>query len=193
MTKPTLSEKWAMFKIKALLWFLINFRNKTLYRFELGGFKVKFTMWQMKIKSLSDNFKLAILANDHPYAYLLKSAEMGKTENIHGFCVYMYKMCMCLTTEQGLPNEIGKCLTKYDKRMQIKADELAKVYDKNEEKRDLEWVKTTVERSEMSRAERRQAERTRQKDMKKAHKDMIHDDALREIEERANETETKTK
>lgn len=110
-------------KIRAALmkWWLFNFRNWKIYQFEVGGFRVVFRRFFLHIKSISGNFSMSIRAGEHAYGYLLTAAKQDKIDQIHGYCAYMYKIAMSITTDSGLVNELNKALSKYDARMEKKA------------------------------------------------------------------------
>lgn len=145
-------------------WWLFTFRNPVEYEFEFGGFHVVFKRFWMQIESVSDNFKVRFLASQHPYGYLYISAKQGNTENIQGYCHYLYKLAYCLTSDNKLVGDINKALTNYDKRIAAKA---ATAVSTKEDDLDLETVKQNHETSTMSKKQRNQ----RKKQIKDALKD----------------------
>ena len=61
-----MKRKW--FKIRSLIW------NKTLFKYDLGGFKIKITENHIIIKSKSSNFMLKMSNTTYTWGYLLTSA-----------------------------------------------------------------------------------------------------------------------
>lgn len=130
-------------KTRLLKWWLFSFRNPKLYRFELGGFIVTFRRFWMEVETISDNFRLRVLADQHPYGYLLAAARQDRKDNIHGFCAFMYKISMTITTDQGLVDDLNRVLTKYDKRTMTKA--AANVKKEKMDDQNLEYVRKIYE------------------------------------------------
>lgn len=139
---------------KLLTWWWFTFKNPTVYEFEFGGFKVVFKRFFIKIKTISGNLEMKFMASEHPYGYLYAQAASGKVEDIHGFCAYIYKIVSCLTSDQGLANDINKALTKYDKRMAKKAKSAAKDVTDKQASEDLATVELYEEYADLSDEER---------------------------------------
>lgn len=159
---------------RIVLWRLLG-RNKVLYRFDgdkMGGFRVIIRRHRLDIYTISDNFHMRLMVGTHPYGYLLSSAQQGIVDNIKGYCVYMYQIAMCMTTDKEFVGDITKSLNKYEARLENQAKNSPKAND-FEHDLALREVRQNVERGQMTRQQRRKAERDAQKKLKSA---------LREIE-----------
>lgn len=139
---------------KLLAWWWFTFKNPTYYEFEFGGFKVVFRRFFITIKTISGNLEMKIMASEHPYGYLYAQANNGKIEDIHGFCAYIYKIVSCLTSDQGLADDINKALTKYDKRMAKKATAKAKEVTEQKAEEDLATVELYETYEDLPKEER---------------------------------------
>lgn len=127
---------------------------------EFGGFKWTFRRFWVKFETLSGNFKVRYTANEHPFAYLLA----GKDDsNIIGFIKVIYYLSMTLTTDQGLCDDIGKAIKKFEKRM-----EMVEVDETDSEEGAIQEVKAIQEYVEKSPRERRKADRKTDKRFKAA-------------------------
>lgn len=120
-----------------------------------GAFKWTFRRFSLTIETLSGNFKAKYVADEHPYAYLLQGAT---DENIEGFCQLMYVLGKTLTTDQGLANDVGKAVSKYNKRLEKQAAS-GVVEDETEEKIALETEKQIQKHIELPKKERKKVER----------------------------------
>lgn len=152
------------FFVNITKWWLFKFRNPKEYEFLLGGFKIVFRRFWMDIETVSGNFKMRILASQHPYGYLFVSAQKDNLDNIQGYCYYLYKVAYTITTENKLVEDLNKALKNYDKRLAAKA--ATQVSTENDEI-DLEVVKQAHTVGKMSKKERNQ----RKKEIKEALKD----------------------
>ena len=120
-----------------------------------GAFRWTFRRFDLTIETLSGNFKARFTADENPYAYLLAGKD---DENIEGFCQLMYVLGKTLTTDQGLANDVGKAVSKYQKRLEKQAAGEV-VEDETEEKIALETEKAIQKHIELPKNERRKVER----------------------------------
>lgn len=137
-----------------MAWWWFTFKNPTIYKFEFGGFKVEFKRFFITIKTISGNFEAKFMVSEHPYGYLFHQAKNGKIDDIHGFCAYIYKIVTCLTSDQGLADDINKALTKFDKRMEKKAKSAAKEVTQRQSEDDLATVELIENYADLSEEER---------------------------------------
>lgn len=114
--------------------------NPVVRKGEKGGFKWVFRRFWLEISTLSGNFKARFMAGEHPYGYLVSG---NVDDNIEGFCQMLYMVGMLLTTDQGLVNDIGKSIKKYEKRLE-KANPV--VEDETEEQIAIEEMKQVEEK-----------------------------------------------
>lgn len=126
-----------------------------------GAFRWKFRRFTLELSTESGNWKAVFTAAEHPYAYLLAG---GTDDNIIGFCRIVYMVSMLVTTDQGLANDIGKAINKYQKRLEKAADVTE---DEVEEKLALEQEKQVQEFVEMPKKERKKVEKKIDKRFKK--------------------------
>jgi hypothetical protein len=149
-------------------WWYFHIKNPVVRKGEHGGFKWTFRRFDLTIETKSGNFKAKYMADAHPYAYLLQGAT---DENIEGFCQMMYVLGKTLTTDQGLANDVGKAVSKYQKRLEKKAAGEV-VEDETEEKIALEAEKAIQEHIELPKKERRKVEKGIDGRFKKAVKEV---------------------
>lgn len=146
-------------------------RNFTRRVVTLGGFKIRFREYDMTIKSLSDNFKMTVRADCHPFGYLSASLAKGKNENIQGYATIMYLVATGITTDEKLNNEIRRALMRYNDRLEAKAAMNVKNESANDaeiaHKANIEAVKAEMPQRKLSRAERREKEREMRKIIRK--------------------------
>ena len=146
-------------KRKFLEWFF----NKTLYKFDEGGFEFRVTKFFIDIKAKSGNFKLRLDYTTYTYGYLVAALGQGLYEQVHGLGALVYNTAIITCTDQGLIDDLQKSFAKYTKRMEEKAENIANEITPDEDKLNEEVVKANIEVAKMSKAER------------KAHKESIRD------------------
>lgn len=159
---------------------LFHLRNKTLYKFDLEGFRVRIRTWWVDIESVSQpsNFHLRLLAGTHPYFSLFSYAKVGDKENIHNYCILVYRLANEVTQEQRFANDIIRAIGRHDERiMNMPAtrenDDLA-----------LREVRENIERGKMTRQQRRKAERDTRKKMRDALNDMRNEEQEKKVAEK---------
>ena len=127
-----------------------------------------FRRFWLDISTLSGNFKVRFIADEHPYGYLAA----GKDDtNIHGFALTMYEIGKLLTTDQGFVDDVQKAIMKYNKRLEKQAAGEV-VEDETQEKIALETEKAIQDHVELPKKERRKVERDVNRRFKKAVKDV---------------------
>lgn len=131
--------------------------NKVEIVVKEGGFIVTFRTYDMTIETLSKNFVAKFTASEHPYLYLYVAALQGNNEQVHGYCLYLYKVATTLTTEQGFVDDLTKIIKKHDRRMLKAAKEAAKKVTEEEDLLALKDVQRSTELSEMPDKEREEA------------------------------------
>jgi hypothetical protein len=147
------------------MWYF-RIANPVVRKGEKGGFKWVFRRFWLDISTVSGNFSARFMADEHPFGYLMA----GKTDdNIVGFCQTVYYLGKTLTTDQGLVDDIGKAIAKYEKRLE-KAGAAAS--EKEDEDIAMKEVQAVQEIVEMPRKERRKYERGVDGRFKKAVKDL---------------------
>lgn len=152
---------------KAILefWYygLTNTKQKSV---EVGGFKVTFYKYFMKVKAIGGAWEVKVRCDAHSYGYLAASLKQGNLENLKGYSQIVFLVATELCKDQKLANEVQRALERYIGRV----DRIAQINGlkkaENEEA-DLEAVKQATQTAEMSRQQRRK----RLRELKKAMKD----------------------
>lgn len=137
-------------------WFLITFCNTKIQTVQCPAFKVTFRKFTMEIKSESGNFTLKTMGMVYPNAFLYDALTKGDADLVQWYCNRMYELTTCLLTDQGLFDDVQKALTKYDKRMQVVAEQKAKEVTKEEELIAAEQVKANIEYANMTKKQRKE-------------------------------------
>lgn len=141
---------------KLLEWFF----NKTLYKFDEGGFDFRVTKFFIDIKAKSGNFKLRLDNTTYTYGYLVVALEQGLYDQVHALGALVYNTAIISCTDQGLADDLRKSFAKYTKRMEKKAESIAKEITEDEDKLNEEVVKANIEVAKMSKAERKAHKKT---------------------------------
>ena len=144
-------------------WWVLKFRNTIVQEVEFDAYKVTFRRFTMDITTKSGNLKLRTMGMLYPNSFLYHALEQGDTKMVEWFCNEVYQFVSLLTTDQGLANDIHKAFAKYYKRMEKKAESIAKEITPDEDKLNEEVVKANIEVAKMTKAER------------KAHKEAIRE------------------
>lgn len=144
-------------------WWLLTFRNILLREVEFDAYKVTFRRFTMDITTKSENMRLRTMLMQHPQSFLLHCLSQDDTKTINWFCDEVYQFVSLITTDQGLANDIHKAFAKYYKRMDKKAESIAKEVTLDEDKLNEEVVKANIEVAKMTKVGR------------KAHKESIRE------------------
>lgn len=135
-------------------WWLLKFRNTIVQEVEFDAYKVAFRRFTMDIMTKSGNMKLRTMGMLYPNSFLYNALEQGDKKIVEWFCNEVYQFVSLLTTDQGLVNDIHKAFAKYYKRMEKKAESIAKDITLDEDKLNEEIVKANIEYAKMTKAER---------------------------------------
>lgn len=136
-------------------WWLLTFRNTLLREVEFNAYKVTFRRFTMDITTKSGNLKLRTMGMLYPNSFLYNALEKGDEKMVEWFCNEVYQFVSLLTTDQGLANDIHKAFAKFYKRMEKKAESIAKDITLDEDKLNEEVVKANIEVAKMTEAERK--------------------------------------
>ena len=137
-----------------LRFWYFHIANPVVAKGEKGGFKWTFRKYCLDIRTVSGNWKVRIVAGDHPYGYLLAGVQQGSEENIHGYAATVYELSMLLTRDQGLVNDIQKAVKKYDARLQ-KAESKKEREDDDLALKEVELEEEYIEQMRTPRKTRR--------------------------------------
>lgn len=144
-------------------WWLLKFRNTIVQEVEFDTYKVTFRRFTMEITTKSGNLKMCTMGMLYPNAFLYNALEQGNKKMVHWFCNEVYQFVSLITADRGLANDVHKAFAKYYKRMEKKAESIAKEITLDEDKLNEEVVKANIEVAKMTKAER------------KAHKEVIRE------------------
>lgn len=144
-------------------WWLLKFRNTIVQEVEFDAYKVTFRRFTMDITTKSGNMKLRTMGMLYPNSFLYHALEQGDTKMVEWFCNEVYQFVSLITTDQGLADDVHKAFAKYYKRMEKKAESIAKEITEGKDKLNEEVVKANIEVAKMTKAER------------KAHKEAIRE------------------
>ena len=145
------------------MWWLLKFRNTIVQEVEFDAYKVTFRRFTMDITTKSGNMKLRTMGMLYPNAFLYNALEKGDKKIVEWFCNEVYQFVSLLTTDQGLANDVIKAFAKYYKRIEAKAESIAKEITEDEDKLNEEVVKANIEYAKMTEKEH------------KAHKDVMRE------------------
>ena len=145
------------------IWWMLTFRNTLVKEVEFDAYKVTFRRFTMEVETKSGNLKLRTMGMLYPNSLLYHALEQGDTKMVEWFCNEAYQFVSLITTDQGLADDVHKAFAKYYKRMEKKAESIAKEITLDEDKLNEEVVKTNIEVAKMTKAGR------------KAHKDAVRE------------------
>lgn len=138
-------------------WWIFTFRNKTIKRVEIRGFKFRFRKYWLDIHSASDNWRMRIRVDMHPYGFLYAAATQDNMKNLSGFCHSVYLTSMIMTQDQGFVDGLRKNLNKYFKHQEIAAKNAAEKVTDIQEKSDESLMRDAVKYAKMNKKERKKA------------------------------------
>lgn len=141
---------------KVQKWLLITFCDTKIKTVQCPAFKVTFRKFTMEIKSVSGNFTLKTKGMVYPNAFLYDALTKGDADLVQWYCNRMYELTTLLLTDQGLFDDVQKALNKYDKRMQVVAEQKAKEVTEEEERIVAEQVKANIEYANMTKKQRKE-------------------------------------
>ena len=144
-------------------WWLLTFRNTLLRDVEFDAYKVTFRRFTMDITTKSGNLRLRTMGMLYPNSFLYNALEQGDEKMLHWFCNSVYEFVTLITTDNGLVQDVHKSFAKFYKRMEKKAESIAKEITLDEDKLNEEVVKANIEAAKMTEVER------------KAHKEAIRE------------------
>ena len=140
------------------MWWMLHFRNTLVKEVEFDAYKVT-----LDITTKSGNMKLRTMGMLYPNSFLYNALAQGDEKIVYWFCNEVYQFVSLITTDQGLANDVHKAFAKFYKRMEKKAESIAKEITLDEDKLNEEVVKANIEYAKMTKAER------------KAHKETIRE------------------
>lgn len=146
------------------VWWMLHFRNTLVEEVEFEAYTVTFRRFTMDITTKSGNLKLRTMGMLYPNSFLYNALEQGDEKIVEWFCNEVYQFVSLITTDQGLADDVHKAFAKYYKRMEKKAESIAKEITPDDDKLNEEVVKANIEVAKMTKAERK-----------------VHKEAMREV------------
>lgn len=158
---------------------MITFKRNPLKTVECGGFIVSFYYKEgdlertyMEITTLSNVWSMRMSGSTHAYGYLLAAAQQDMTEQIHGYAAMLYVTSQQLTQDQGFVDDITKSITKWQRRMDKKAESAAKNVKDFEEVASQAIMEQAVEYAAATPSERKRISERDKAEMLHMIKDM---------------------
>jgi hypothetical protein len=136
------------------------------------GFRYCFRRFWLDIETLSGNWKMRVMACEHPFGYLLYGAQHDNEQNLFGFAETMYFLSSTLTTEQKLVDEINAAIDAYEERLMSTEK---KEEDDEPEGQAIEEVKAIQEYVDATPKQKRKMERDINGRFKKSIKKALQD------------------
>lgn len=122
----------------------------------------------------------------YPYGYLLAAVSQGKEEEVHSYCVMLWRVTQEIYQDPNFANDIIRALNKRDERLMKEAEDNAKKVTEVEEIASDALMREAIERGKpMSRQQRRKMERESRKQMRK----ILREDADKSSEQEQNKEE----
>lgn len=103
----------------------------------------------------------------YPFGYLLAAVSQGNENEIHSYCIMLWRITQEIYQDLGFAQDIIKAINKRDKRLMKQAEKEAAKVSEAEEMASDALMREAIERGKpMSRQQRRKMERESRKEMK---------------------------
>ena len=152
---------------KFRLWWTLHFRNAILKEVEFDAFKVVFREYTLEISSKSNNFKLQTMSMLYPNGFLLNALNQGDEKVVEWYCNRVYEFVTLITTDMGLVQDVNKSFAKYYKRMEKKAESLAKGIVEEDDKLAMEQLEFYQEYAKKTKKERKEYQEALREELRK--------------------------
>lgn len=99
----------------------------------------------------------------YPYGYLLAAVSQGNEEEVHNYCVVLWRVTQEIYQDAGLANDILRAFAKYDKRLMKQAEKEAAAVTPEAEQGAQAFMEDIVSEQGMSKKElkaKREADKT---------------------------------
>lgn len=98
----------------------------------------------------------------YPYGYLLTAVNQGKEEEVHNYCVLLWRVSQEIYQDAGLAADIIKAFGKYDKRLMKRAERSAREVSEAQDDADAALMNDIIAEQGLSKrglAKKRKADR----------------------------------
>lgn len=89
----------------------------------------------------------------YPYGYLLAAVSQGNEEEVHNYCVMLWRVTQEIYQDAGFANDILRAFAKYDKRMMKRAEKNADAVTPEAERGAQAFLEDIASESGMSKKE----------------------------------------
>ena len=152
---------------KFSVWWMLHFRNTKLKVVEFDAYKIVFRRFTMEITTKSGNLKLRTMMMLYPNSFLYNAVEKDDERILEWFCNEVYQFVTLITTDQGLIQDVNKVFSKFYKRMEKKAETLAREVNEDEDKLAMEELKFNQEYAKKSKKERKEYQEALREELRK--------------------------
>lgn len=104
----------------------------------------------------------------YPYGYLLAAVSQGNEEEVHNYCVVLWRVTQEVYQDAGLANDILRAFAKYDKRLMKQAEKNAAAVTPEQDMASAALMEDIASESGMSKKElkaKREADRQMMKEI----------------------------
>lgn len=104
----------------------------------------------------------------YPYGYLLAAVSQGNEEEVHNYCVALWRVTQEIYQDAGLANDILRAFAKYDKRLMKQAEKNAAAVTDVQEQASQAFMEDLASEQGMSKKElkaKREADRQLMKEV----------------------------
>lgn len=102
----------------------------------------------------------------YPFGYLLAAVSQGKEEEVHSYCVMLWRVTQEIYQDIGFCQDIIKAINKRDKRLMKEAEQNAKNVSEADEMASAELMKEAIAYAEASPKERKRMSKESRKQMR---------------------------
>lgn len=102
----------------------------------------------------------------YPYGYLLAAVSQGNEEEVHNYCLLLWRIAQEVYQDLGFANDIIHALNKRDKRLMKEAETNAKAVSDAEETASQAFMEDVVAYAEASPKERKRMSEESRKEMR---------------------------
>ena len=103
----------------------------------------------------------------YPYGYLLAAVSQGNEEEVHNYCMVLWRVTQEIYQDAGLANDILRAFAKYDKRLMRQAEKNAAAVTPEAEQASQAFMEDIASESGISKKELK-AKREADREMMKA-------------------------